>query len=201
MKSSLNGKLLFFSILEMKITLNGIGVIRHLKNHFPGIYSLYLILKDQSNPPTDEEKAITAGKQMLNPSKATKYLDQINWGLDEDQKQSNISWLLVRCGCLCLCHQSISSLLTHFPLAGSSLTWSVLPLLHKGLLIFITPSSLFVDGSWNQYIAQLLWAIGCEGLIPLNRGWKPLKTHRVTSCSWSSSLGTTNTHALLLLLS
>jgi len=85
MKSSLNGKLLFFSILEMKITLNGIGVIRHLKNHFPGIYSLYLILKDQSNPPTDEEKAITAGKQMLNPSKATKNLDQINQGLDEDR--------------------------------------------------------------------------------------------------------------------
>jgi len=41
------------------------------------MYRLYLILKDRSEPPTEEEKAIAAGKQVLDPSKATKYLEQL----------------------------------------------------------------------------------------------------------------------------
>jgi len=78
MKSSLNGNLLCFSMsFKMKLTLNCVGLIGHLKNHFPPMYHLYLILKDRSEPPTEEEKAITSIKQMLDPSKATKYLEQL----------------------------------------------------------------------------------------------------------------------------
>ena len=78
MKSSLNGNFLCFSLsFEMKLTLNCVGLIGHLKNHFPAMYRLYLILKDRSEPPTEEEKAIAAGKQMLDPSKATEYLEQL----------------------------------------------------------------------------------------------------------------------------
>jgi len=63
-----------------------------------------LILKDQSDPHTDEEKAIAAGKQMLDPSKATKYLDQIQCSsmgiIEAFKKQQNtvVSSLLVQSG-------------------------------------------------------------------------------------------------------
>jgi len=36
-KCRLSAKPCFFSILEMKITLIGVGLIGHLKKHFPGI--------------------------------------------------------------------------------------------------------------------------------------------------------------------
>jgi hypothetical protein len=54
-----------------------VGLTGHLKTHFPAMYRLYLILKDRNEPPTDEEKAIASGKQVLDPSKAAEYLGQL----------------------------------------------------------------------------------------------------------------------------
>jgi hypothetical protein len=41
------------------------------------MYRLYLLLKDQREPPTEEEKAIASGKQTLDPSKAAEHLEQL----------------------------------------------------------------------------------------------------------------------------
>lgn len=41
------------------------------------MYRLYLILKDRSEPPTEEEKAVAAGRQTLDPTKAAEYLEQL----------------------------------------------------------------------------------------------------------------------------
>ena len=54
--------------------MNCVGLIGHLKNDFLAMYHLYLIPKDYNEPPTKEEKAIAAAKQILDPSKATEYL-------------------------------------------------------------------------------------------------------------------------------
>ena len=42
-----------------------IGLVGHLKTHFPIMYRLYLILKDRSEPATNEELAIASGKKVL----------------------------------------------------------------------------------------------------------------------------------------
>jgi hypothetical protein len=41
------------------------------------MYRLYLVLKDRSDSPTEDEKAIAAGKRMLDPSQAAEYLGQL----------------------------------------------------------------------------------------------------------------------------
>ena len=97
---------LFF--FEMIITLNCVGLIGHLKKHFLGVYNLYVILKNQSEPPTDEEKAIAAGQQMLDLSKATQYLNHIQKSsmviIEAFKKQQNItvSSFLVQSICITL---------------------------------------------------------------------------------------------------
>lgn len=56
------------------------------------MYHLYLMLKNQSDPPTKEEKAITAGKQMLDLSKATEYhkqLQRVSTGIIEAFKNQH----------------------------------------------------------------------------------------------------------------
>jgi len=49
----------------------------HLKKSFLAMYWLYLVLKDQSVPPTEAEKAIAAEKKTLNPTQAATYLHQL----------------------------------------------------------------------------------------------------------------------------
>lgn len=78
MQSSLNGKfvvllLLLFYIMA-SIKLPTIGLIGHIKVHFPAIYRLYLVLKGHKEPPTDDEIAIASGKKTTLPAKAAKYL-------------------------------------------------------------------------------------------------------------------------------
>ena len=88
----------------MIITLNCVGLIGHLKKHFLGVYNLYVILKNWSKPPTDKEKAISAGQQMLYPSTATQYLNQIQKSLMgiieafKEQQNIAVSSFLVQSG-------------------------------------------------------------------------------------------------------
>ena len=49
----------------------------HLKKNFPEMYWLYLVLKDQSAPPTKAEKAIAARKKTLDPTQVALYLGQL----------------------------------------------------------------------------------------------------------------------------
>jgi hypothetical protein len=51
-----------------------IGLIGHLKTHFPTMYRLFLVLKDCDKPPTNDEIAIASGKKMLDPTKAAEYV-------------------------------------------------------------------------------------------------------------------------------
>lgn len=41
------------------------------------MYRLYVVLKDQGEPPTADEIAIASGRQVLDPTKAAAYLDQL----------------------------------------------------------------------------------------------------------------------------
>ena len=52
-------------------------MIGHIKHSFPAMYRLYVLLKDQDEPPTPDEIAIASGCQVLDPVKATTYLDQL----------------------------------------------------------------------------------------------------------------------------
>jgi hypothetical protein len=78
MRSSLNGKYprsrIWVSVLT---TLPFIGLINHLKVHFPAMYRLFLLLKDRNEPPTEDEIAIGAGKKVLDPTAANEYLVQL----------------------------------------------------------------------------------------------------------------------------
>lgn len=51
-----------------------IGLIGHIKTHFPAMHRLYLVLKDRDTPPTDEESAFASGIKTLDPAKAAEYL-------------------------------------------------------------------------------------------------------------------------------
>ena len=54
-----------------------IGLINHLKVHFPAMYRLFLLLKDHNEPPIEDEIAIGAGKKALDPTAANEYLVQL----------------------------------------------------------------------------------------------------------------------------
>jgi hypothetical protein len=78
MLSNLNGKYshshIWVSVLTM---LPFIGLINHLKVHFPVMYQLFLLLKDQNEPPTEDKIAIGAGKKALDHMAANEYLVQL----------------------------------------------------------------------------------------------------------------------------
>ena len=74
MRSSLNGKSIHMRIITSEIQYISIGLIRHLKTHFPTMYRLFLVLKDCDEPPTKDEIAIAFGKKTLDPTKAAEYL-------------------------------------------------------------------------------------------------------------------------------
>jgi hypothetical protein len=77
MKYSLNGKqplLLFTDVVSQKSI---VGLVGHLKTHFPAQYRLYLILKDRTDPPTDEDLAIASGEKVLDAEAANAYLRRV----------------------------------------------------------------------------------------------------------------------------
>ena len=41
------------------------------------MYRLYVLLKGRDEPPTSDEIAIASGRKVLDPAKATAYLDQL----------------------------------------------------------------------------------------------------------------------------
>ena len=78
MHSSPNG--IFISLLteaRSLLSINSLGLIGHLKNHFPAMHRLYLLLKDCAEPPTEEEKAIATTHKSLNPTTAAEYLKKL----------------------------------------------------------------------------------------------------------------------------
>lgn len=54
-----------------------VGLVGHLKTHFPAMHRLYVILKDHTGSPTDEELAIASGKKVLDAEVANSYLGQM----------------------------------------------------------------------------------------------------------------------------
>ena len=74
MRSSLNGKSIHMHIITSETQYISIGLIGHLKTHFPAMYRLFLVLKDRDEPPTEDEIAIASGKKTLDPTKAAEYL-------------------------------------------------------------------------------------------------------------------------------
>jgi hypothetical protein len=77
MKHSLNGKrllLLFTDIVSHKPI---VGLVGHLKTHFPAMYRLYIILKDRTDPPTDDELAIASAEKVLDTESANAYLGRV----------------------------------------------------------------------------------------------------------------------------
>jgi len=78
MKSSLNGNIPIFALnFMLNLVIDYVGLMGHLKMHFPAMYWLYLILKDWGSPATEEEKAIATGQQVLDLSKTAEYIGQL----------------------------------------------------------------------------------------------------------------------------
>jgi len=74
MKYSLNGKellLLFTNIISHKSIT---GLVGHIETHFPTMYRLYIILKDWTEPPTDDELAIASTEKVLDVEADNTYL-------------------------------------------------------------------------------------------------------------------------------
>jgi len=77
MKYSLNGKqplLLFTDLVSQKSI---VGLVGHLKRHFPAMHRLYIILKNCTEPPTDDELAIASAEKVLDTEAANTYLGQV----------------------------------------------------------------------------------------------------------------------------
>jgi hypothetical protein len=71
MKYSLNSKqllLLFTNIISHKSIA---GLVGHIKTHFPAMYRLYIILKDQTELLTDDELAIALAEKVLDVEAAS----------------------------------------------------------------------------------------------------------------------------------
>jgi hypothetical protein len=75
MKYSLNGVFILFQRETTTDIL--IGLIGHLKNHFPAMYRLYEVLKACPEPPTVEELELATGCTKLNASAAGEYISKL----------------------------------------------------------------------------------------------------------------------------
>jgi len=87
-------------------------LIGHIKHGFPVIYQLYVLLKNQDEPPTPDEIAIMSGCKVLDPAKASAYLDQL-------EKASTTIVDIFHCQAeetkACKLHSHPFHVLTHFP--------------------------------------------------------------------------------------
>jgi hypothetical protein len=52
-------------------------LVNNLRIHIKPMYQLYMILKDQSEPPTPDEIMIASGKQQLDGKAKAKYLQKL----------------------------------------------------------------------------------------------------------------------------
>jgi hypothetical protein len=77
MKYSLNSKQPLFLLKDIVSQKTIVGLVGHLRTHFPAQYRLYLILKDRADAPTDEELAIASGEKVLDAEAANAYLGQV----------------------------------------------------------------------------------------------------------------------------
>jgi hypothetical protein len=73
----MSGKKLFNELPLNKSNVQCIGLVSHLKTHFPAMYHLYKVLKAHSTPPTDDELLIAAGKKVLNAKAASEFLQKL----------------------------------------------------------------------------------------------------------------------------
>jgi len=75
MKYSLNGKqpLLLFIVSQKSI----VGLVGHLKRHFPAMHRLYMVLKDHTEPLTDDELAKASTEKVLDTEVANAYLRRV----------------------------------------------------------------------------------------------------------------------------
>ena len=54
-----------------------LGLVNHLHVHFPAMHRLYLVLKERSEGANEDEIAVAQGRKPLDPTKASKYLQQL----------------------------------------------------------------------------------------------------------------------------
>jgi hypothetical protein len=54
-----------------------VGLIGHLRTHFPAMYRLYDIMKSHTDPPSEEELAIASGAKVLDAEAANSYLGRV----------------------------------------------------------------------------------------------------------------------------
>ena len=80
-QSSLNGKSFHRPIITWEFKYIPIGLIGHLKTHFPAMYQFFLILKDCHEPPTNVKVALASRKKMLDQIKAAEYLIKLEKAL------------------------------------------------------------------------------------------------------------------------
>ena len=68
----LNGKqpLLMFIVSQKSI----VGLVGHLKGHFPAMHRLYMVLKDCTEPLTDDQLAMPLAEKVLDTEAANTYL-------------------------------------------------------------------------------------------------------------------------------
>ena len=81
MKYSLNGDQPCLTFIHINSHMSNLGLISHLKTHFSTMHRLYLILKDQTDPPTNEELAIASGQKVLDLEAANAYLGSVEKAL------------------------------------------------------------------------------------------------------------------------
>lgn len=77
---------------KMKYNLNGqyhlctrgyvmtdlvLGLVGHLKTHFPFMYQLLCILNNSDQPPTEDEIAVAEGCKMMDPKAASEWLNKL----------------------------------------------------------------------------------------------------------------------------
>jgi hypothetical protein len=113
MKYSLNGKrsLLLFTDIASQTLL---GLVGHLKTHFPAMYRLYLIMKNRTEPPTKDELAITSGEKAMDAEAASLYLGQV-------EVASSVSLLSM------FAKQSQENVVSEMPYNPSSISLTILP--------------------------------------------------------------------------
>jgi hypothetical protein len=79
-----------------------LGLIGHLKTHFPTIYKLYLILKSRGTAPTEDELKIARGEKLLDPGAAAEYIRQLEQAsvniVDAFNKQVNKASVSIKLG-------------------------------------------------------------------------------------------------------
>ena len=78
MKFSLNGMSLFFCHISL-FTYIFLGLIGHLKTHFPIMYRLFGYLKDKDTLPTQKEIAMAQGKTVLDAETMDTYLASLEF--------------------------------------------------------------------------------------------------------------------------